>query len=53
MVLHYALHELHILPGQFLALPKAEQAFIFASIDERIIAEKKSEEKMKRNSRGR
>lgn len=52
-MLHYALHQLHILPGQFLALPKAEQAFIFASIDEKVLAEKKNEEKIKRNSRGR
>lgn len=29
---HYALHQLHILPGVFANLPRREKAFIIASI---------------------
>ncbi|QOR33945.1 hypothetical protein IMX26_10620 [Clostridium sp. 'deep sea'] len=37
---HYALHKLKILPSQFMNLSRAEQAFIMASIDEYLRAEK-------------
>ena len=41
MYAHYALHRLKILPGQLLALPRRERAFIYASIDLQIEKEKK------------
>jgi hypothetical protein len=42
---HYALHRLKILPGQLLALPRRERAFIYASIDLQIEKEKKEAKK--------
>lgn len=44
---HYALQKLRILPSVFMDMDQAEQAFIIASIDIRIEAEKESERKMK------
>ncbi|GMK45221.1 hypothetical protein [Paenibacillus sp. BK720] len=42
---HYALHQLYILPGQFVQLPREEKAFIMASIDIRIKKEKEAARK--------
>lgn len=41
-------HRLKILPGQLLALPRRERAFIYASIDLQIEKEKKEAAKAKR-----
>lgn len=38
---HYALHKFHLLPGQLMALPREERAFIYASIDLRVEEEKR------------
>lgn len=43
---HYALHNFSLLPGKFLALPRAERAFIIASIDEYLKAERVQAMKM-------
>lgn len=48
---HYALHRLKILPGQLLALPRRERAFIYASIDLQIEKEKKEAQKAKRKGK--
>ncbi len=37
---HYALHRFHILPRQFLELPREERAFLYASIELRVEEEK-------------
>jgi len=50
---YYALHKLHILPHDFAAMTQKEQAFIIASIDIRIDAEKKEAEDLKSKTRGR
>ena len=42
---HYALQKLHILPSQFMELDRADKAFIIASIDLRVEAEKKEAKK--------
>ena len=45
---HFALQRLNILPGELMALPSRERAFIYASIDLQIKREKEREEKLKR-----
>lgn len=45
---HYVLHKFHMLPSTFLALSRNERAFLMASIDEQIQAEKKQADKQKR-----
>lgn len=42
---HFALHKLHILPGQLLELPREELAFIYASVDIRVEAEREAQKK--------
>lgn len=48
MIAHYALHQLHILPGTLLSLPREEQAFIIGSIKVKLENEKKEAAKLKR-----
>lgn len=48
MYAHYVLHKFHMLPSAFLALSRNEKAFLMASIDEQIQAEKKQADKLKR-----
>ncbi|QUI25519.1 hypothetical protein HZI73_25915 [Vallitalea pronyensis] len=45
---HYLLHKIHLLPHDFLALPRREKAFIMASVDLHIEAEKKAYHKSHR-----
>lgn len=45
---YYALHKLKIRPVTFLEMDEYEKAFIFASIELRIEAEKKAAKEMKR-----
>lgn len=45
---YYCLHEFHILPSEYLALPRMEQAFIAGSIQVRQEAEKKKEKQIKK-----
>ncbi|MBJ6360427.1 hypothetical protein ACFOQM_03740 [Paenibacillus sp. GCM10012307] len=44
---YYALHELHILPHQLIAMSRYERAAIYAMIDVRIKTEKQHQKKMK------
>jgi hypothetical protein len=46
-VLHCALQKLNILPHEFLAMDKYEQAFVIASISVRVDAEKEELKKIK------
>ncbi len=46
-VAYYCLHELHLLPSQFLALPRRERAFILAAIEVRAERQEELDEKMK------
>lgn len=41
-VAHYCLHEMHILPSEYVKLPRREKAFITASVLVRIEAEKRA-----------
>lgn len=50
---YYALHKLHILPSQWVALEEEEKAFIIACIDIRIEAEKKEAKRIAREAEGR
>lgn len=43
--MHYALQKLHWKPSEYLALQRRERAFLIASIDKRIEAEKEAEKK--------
>ena len=45
---HYALHRLHILPSALMNLSIRERAFIYASIDEQIRAEKEANKRAER-----
>jgi len=47
------LHQLHLLPSQFLKLPREEKAFIIASIQLKAEKEKKEAQKMKQNGKRR
>lgn len=46
-VAHYALQKLHILPSIFAAMDMDEKAFIIASCEIRVQAEKEEQKKMK------
>ena len=48
---HYCLHELHLTPSAFYALPRRERAFIIAAIDVRVEAEKKKQKEIERKQR--
>lgn len=45
------LHELHLTPSAFYALPRRERAFIIAAIDVRVEAEKKKQKEIERKQR--
>ena len=47
------LHKLHILPSVFLELSPEEKAFVIASIDLKVEAEKKKQKEIERKSRKR
>jgi hypothetical protein len=47
---YYCLHELSILPSEFLELPQKERAFIAAAIDIKVEKEKKEQRAMNRKS---
>jgi len=47
-VVHYCLQELHILPSQYLELPRKEKAFIAASILVRAKAEEEQQKELER-----
>ncbi|GIQ62123.1 hypothetical protein PACILC2_06910 [Paenibacillus cisolokensis] len=47
---YYALHKLHILPGQFAGMSREERAFVIACIDVRLKAERKSMKKRSANN---
>lgn len=47
-IAYYCLHKLRILPSQFNRLPLREKAFVIASIQLRIEAEKKEAQRLKR-----
>ena len=49
---YYALHELHILPHDFVKLPKREKAALIAMIQFRIENEKKTRKKPKGRASG-
>lgn len=51
-IAYYCLHELHLTPSAFYALPRRERAFIIAAIDVRVEAEKKKQKEIERNSAG-
>lgn len=44
---HFALQKLHILPSQLMEMDEYEKAFIYASIQIRVDAEKEQAKKMK------
>ena len=45
---HYALHKLKIRPSELLSMEREEKAFIYASIDTVVEAEKKAARRNKR-----
>ncbi|MEK8131249.1 hypothetical protein WMW72_25405 [Paenibacillus filicis] len=45
---YYALHELHILPHDLMAMSRREQAAIFAMIDIRVESEKRERARTRR-----
>lgn len=51
-IAYYCLHELHLTPSAFLALPRKERAFIIAAIEIRVEQEKKSRRNLNENSAG-
>lgn len=50
-LIDYCLHELHLTPSAFYALPRRERAFIIAAIDVRVEAEKKKQKEIERKQR--
>ena len=50
-IAYYFLHELHLTPSAFYALPRRERAFIIAAIDVRVEAEKKKQKEIERKQR--
>lgn len=50
-IAYYCLHELHLTPSAFYALPRRERAFIIAAIDVRVEAEKKKQKEIERKQR--
>ncbi len=46
-IAYYALHELKILPGQYMNLPREEKAYIIAAIQIRVEKEKREMARMK------
>lgn len=50
---YYALHKLHILPSQWVALEEEEKAFIIACIDVRVEEEKKEAKRIAKEAGGR
>ena len=47
---YYCLHEFHLLPSDFLQLPRREKAFIIAAIQVRAENERKKQKEMERKS---
>ncbi|WP_185807758.1 hypothetical protein [Lysinibacillus telephonicus] len=47
------LHKLRLLPSQYLNLPRLEKAFVIASIQVKIEAEKKARKEAERKGKGR
>ena len=52
LIVHYALQKLHILPSVFCAMEQEEKAFVIASIEKRVEAEKKQERNFKKPGTG-
>lgn len=50
---YYCLHNLNMLPSQFLSLDRYEKAFVIAAIDVKVEAEKKKEKELKSKSKRR
>ncbi len=50
---HYALQKLHILPSVFCEMEQEEKAFVIASIEKRIEAEKKEREQAEKGRKRR
>lgn len=50
-IAYYCLHELHLIPSAFLALPRKERAFIIAAIEIRVEKEKKKQKEIERKQR--
>ncbi|PAE20499.1 hypothetical protein CHH80_10830 [Bacillus sp. 7504-2] len=50
-VAHYCLHKLKKWPSEYLSLPKEEKAFVIASVQVKIDAEKKQQKEMERKSK--
>lgn len=50
-VAHFCLQKLHMLPSKFLELEEEEQAFVIASVEKRIEAERRAQEEMKRKGK--
>ena len=50
-IAYYCLHELHLTPSAFFALPRNERAFIIAAIEIRTEKEKKRQKEIERKSR--
>ena len=48
MVAYFCLHELHLLPSAYQALPRRERAFICAAIEVRAEKQKELENKLNR-----
>ncbi|MEM5818737.1 MAG: hypothetical protein AAGU16_12855 [Desulfitobacterium hafniense] len=51
MYAHFALHRFQLLPGQLMALPPKERAFVYASIDLQVKKEKADRERAARKRR--
>ena len=50
-ICYYCLHELHMAPSQFYALPRKERAFIIAACEIRVEREKKKQKEIERKQR--
>ncbi len=51
MLAHYCLQKFNILPSIYARMDSTEKAFILASIEEQVEAERKAEKEMKRKKR--
>ena len=47
-ICYFCLHELHLLPHEFLALPRRERAFVIAAANIRAEREKKQQQEARR-----
>ena len=50
-ICYYCLHELHMTPSQFYAMPRKERAFVIAACEIRVEREKKKQKELERKQR--